>query len=88
MSPANLDRLAMVGESPYLVVDEVANRLRCSIRTIHELTRTEAIPHRKLPGSRRCLFLLVELDLWEAGAELEVVHPARGGRIVRPQRPE
>jgi hypothetical protein len=68
-----------------LLVEDVAARLRCSVRKVHELTRTMAIPHRRLPGSRRCLFLEVELEAWEAGAELEVVERERGGRVVRPQ---
>ena len=70
--------------SPYLVVEDVAERLHCSTRKVHELTRTGAIPHRRLPGSRRCLFLPSELDRWEAGAELEVLELAGSGRIVRP----
>jgi hypothetical protein len=73
-----------VPRSPYLVVDEVAARLRCSKASVHELTRTCAVPHRKLPGTRRCLFLEAELEAWEAGAVLEVVELPRGGRIVRP----
>jgi excisionase family DNA binding protein len=68
--------------SPYCTVEEVAERLRCSIATVHEWTRTGAIPHRRLPGSRRCLFLESELEAWEAGAELQVRELARGGRIV------
>ena len=71
--------------SPYLVVEDVAERLHRSIRSVHELTRTCAIPHRRLPGSRRCLFLLDHLEQWEDGAELEVVELARGGRVVRPR---
>jgi excisionase family DNA binding protein len=67
-----------------MLVEEVAERLRCSTRSVYELTRTFAIPHRRLPGSRRCLFLLPELEAWEAGAPLEVVRTARGGRVVRP----
>ena len=47
---------AITGGGPYLLVEDVAERLRCSTRTVHELTRTNAIPHRRLPGSRRCLF--------------------------------
>jgi hypothetical protein len=31
------------------------------------------------------LFLEVELEAWEAGAELEVVERERGGRVVRPR---
>jgi hypothetical protein len=71
--------------SPYLLVEDVADRLHCSTRTVHELTRTAAIPHRRLPGSRRCLFLKVELEAWEAGAMLEVRELAGDGRIVRPK---
>jgi excisionase family DNA binding protein len=75
----------MAGLSPYLLVDEVAERLRCSVRTIYELTRSQAIPHRRLPGGRRCLFLEPELEAWEAGAPLEVIETGRGGRVVRPR---
>ena len=71
--------------SPYLLVEDVAERLRCSRRTIHELTRTNSIPHRRLPGSRRCLFREDELAAWEDGARLEVVEVSHGGRIVRPR---
>jgi excisionase family DNA binding protein len=73
---------------PYLLVEDVAERLRCSRRTVHELTRTNAIPHRRLPGSRRCLFRPEELDAWEDGAELEVTALPRGGRVVSPRRPK
>lgn len=71
--------------SPYLLVADVAARLRCSTRSVHELTRLREIPHRRLPGSRRCLFLVEELEAWEGGAPLEVVEMARGGRVVRPR---
>jgi excisionase family DNA binding protein len=71
--------------SPYLLVEDVAQRLRCSRRTVHELTRTCAIPHRRLPGARRCLFREDELEAWEEGVPLEVVELARGGRVVRPK---
>lgn len=71
--------------SPYLLVEDVATRLRCSPRTIHELTRTRAIPHRRLPGGRRCLFREDELEAWEQGAPLEILETPGGGRVVRPQ---
>ena len=74
-----------VAVSPYLFVEDVAEHLRCSTRTIHELTRTLAIPHRRLPGGRRCLFRLDELEAWESGAPLEVIQTPRGGRVVRPK---
>lgn len=79
------ERLLAAARSPYLLVEDVAERLRCSTRKIHELTRTAAIPHRRLPGSRRCLFLEAELESWEAGAALELRELADGGRIVRPR---
>jgi excisionase family DNA binding protein len=71
--------------SPYLLVEDVASRLRCSRRTVHELTRTCAIPHRRLPGGRRCLFREDELEAWEEGAALEVIETVQGGRVVRPK---
>jgi excisionase family DNA binding protein len=74
-----------LAHSPYLLVEDVARRLRCSRRTVHELTRTCSIPHRRLPGGRRCLFREDELEAWEGGALLEVIETPRGGRVVRPQ---
>ncbi len=70
--------------SPYLLVEDVCERLHVRPRTVHEWTRLLEIPHRKLPGSRRCLFLADELEAWEAGARLEVVELPRGGRVVKP----
>jgi hypothetical protein len=51
---------------------------------VHELTRLSKIPHRRLPGSRRCLFRVDELEAWEDGARLEVREIAGGGRLVVP----
>lgn len=70
--------------SPFLVVEEVAERLRCSPRTVRELTRTGRIPHRRMPGSRRCLFRVDELEAWESGSRLRARDLADGGRIVEP----
>ena len=69
---------------PFLSVKEVAQRLHCSTRTIHELTRTRRIPHVKRPGGRRCLFRSGDLARWERGAGLEVTELPQGGRVVRP----
>lgn len=68
----------------YLTCEEVAERYRCSVRSIHEATRLREIPHFVRPGSRRCLFRDDWLERWEDGAALEVVEQGRGGRIVRP----
>ena len=70
----------------FLITSEVAARLRCSLRTVHELTRLNRIPHRRLAGSRRCLFRTDELEAWENGARLEIRVLPEGGRIVRPSR--
>lgn len=48
----------------FLTVEDVAERLRCSRRTVHELTRTDAIPCVRLPGVRRVLFDEDELVEW------------------------
>lgn len=67
----------------FLVTAEVAEFLRCSVRTVHELTRRRAIPHRRMPVTRRCLFMERELHEWLDGAGLEIVELPRDGRIVR-----
>lgn len=69
--------------APYLVLEEVAERLRCSTRVVQDLCRRRAIPHRRLPGTRRCLFVERELEQWENGAELDVVELEGEGRVVR-----
>ena len=71
--------------SPYLLAEDVAARLHVSMRTVHELTRTGGIPHRRLPGTRRVLFLEAELRAWEDGADLVAQMLPRGGRVVRPR---
>ena len=71
--------------SPYLTVEDVAELLRCSKRTVHELTRTKSIPHRRVSGTRRCLFVRDELDAWLDGAKLEAAELPRGGRVVKPK---
>ena len=71
--------------SPYLTTQDVAERLRCTVRTVHELTRNNEIPHRKLPGGRRCLFDEDSLKAWEDGAPLHTQHlpPWRQNRPAR-----
>jgi excisionase family DNA binding protein len=73
------------GMSRFLTVEEVAERLRCSTRTVHGRAARGEIPVRKLPGVRRLLFDEADLDAWAGGAELEVVDLRAGGRVVRPK---
>jgi excisionase family DNA binding protein len=68
----------------FLTVEQVAELLHMSKRTVHELTRTCAIPHRRIGGTRRCLFVRDELDAWLDGATIETRDAPNGGRIVRP----
>jgi hypothetical protein len=51
--------------------------------TIYEMTRSGAIPHRKLAGRRELLFPLVEPEGFENGAELETVRLPNGGPAAR-----
>jgi predicted DNA-binding transcriptional regulator AlpA len=74
------------GASPLLHVSDVADLLGCSVRSVHERTRLGEIPHRKLPGARRCLFLEADLLAWIDGAALEMLELPDGGRIVRPMQ--
>jgi hypothetical protein len=74
-----------VSASPFLLVEDVAERYRCHTRTIHERTRLNQIPHFKPPGARRCFFREDWLEAHEGGAELEVIEQPRGGRVVRPK---
>ena len=76
--------LTETAPSPFLTADEVAARLRCSLRTVHELARRNEIPLRRLPGCRRLLFAAEHLTQWEDGAPLEIIQLSRGGRVVRP----
>jgi hypothetical protein len=72
--------------TPFLLVDDVAVRYRCSTWTIHEKARLGQIPHRKLAGGcSRLLFVASDLTAWENGAELVVTETPSGGRVCRPK---
>jgi hypothetical protein len=73
------------GRGRFLTSIETAEWLRCSVRSVHELTRTLRVPHRRLPGQRRCLFVEEELTAWMNGVPLVVTELPEGGRIVRPE---
>jgi excisionase family DNA binding protein len=69
----------------YMLVEDVAELLACSKRTVHERARLGEIPHRRPPGARRLLFVEAEVRAWLDGADLERVELPRGGRVVRPR---
>jgi excisionase family DNA binding protein len=66
----------------YLTVEEAAKLANTSARSIHGLTRVNAIPLRRLPGMRRLLIPEAEFRAWIDGAALEVLDD---GRVVRPK---
>jgi hypothetical protein len=72
------------GRSPYLVIDEVAERYRVSTHTVQWWVASRSCPHFRRQGSRRVLFRPDWLDAWDAGAELEVVELSDNGRVCRP----
>lgn len=65
--------------SGLMVLEEVAKALRVSPRTVSEMMRARSIPHRRLRGLRRCLFIQQELAEWLDG----LVHRARRRRPKR-----
>lgn len=70
--------------NPLLSVEQVAALLCTSKRSVHEMTRLGQIPHRRVAGRRRCLFVPEELEAWLQGAPLDLVELEGGGRVVRP----
>ena len=71
----------MSGE--WLTVPEVADLLRCSVRSVHEKTRARQLPLRK--HGRTILFSRDEITQWLDGCELEQVTTRTGAVIVRPK---
>jgi excisionase family DNA binding protein len=69
----------------FLTVDDVAERLCCSVRTVHARVARSEIPFRRLPGCRRLLFDEDDIAAWANGAELEGIELRGGGQIVRPK---
>jgi excisionase family DNA binding protein len=68
--------------SRYLTLAEAARLLDLSTYTVRTRASAGEIPHRKLPGSFRILFLEHELAAWVDGAPIETV-PTDEGRVVR-----
>ena len=74
--------------SVFLTPDELARRWRLSRWQAYELTRTNRVPLVQLPGQRKILIPLADLERYEQGSvELELVetrNSAGCGRVVRP----
>lgn len=67
----------------YLSIEQAAEMLHCTPRSVHERTRLRAIPMRKVAGTRRVLIPRDELTAWLDGAELETIEKPDGSVIVR-----
>jgi excisionase family DNA binding protein len=67
----------------YLVTEDVAALLHCSVRSVQEHVARHSIPYRRVAGMRRTLFVREEIQGWLDGGELEVIEGARGGYVVR-----
>jgi excisionase family DNA binding protein len=68
----------------YLRVEDVAELLHVSTRSIHELTRANRIPCRRIAGTRRYICVPDEISQWLDGAALEVDDPDTGAKVIRP----
>jgi excisionase family DNA binding protein len=70
--------------TPYLTTEQAAQLLCVSTRTVRGLAAAKAIPHRRIGGTRRLLFLEAELVAFVDGADdLETIETVHGGRVVR-----
>ena len=70
--------------TPYPTTEQAAELLCVSTRTVRGLAAARSIPHRRIGGTRRLLFLEAELVAWVDGAgELEALDTVHGGRVVR-----
>lgn len=76
--------LAAVPTDDFMLSEDVADVLGVSRSTVQEWLGQGRIPHRKMPGTRRCLVPVKDFQAWLDGAELEMIPLAAGGRIVRP----
>lgn len=69
----------------FLLSEDVAELLGVSRSTVQEWLGRHLIPHRRLPGTRRCIIPRADFEQWLEGCELEATPLASGGRIVRPK---
>jgi excisionase family DNA binding protein len=68
----------------WMTVEEAADYVGMSPRSLSDLARARAVPHRRLPRTRRLRFRQGELDMWLDGCPLVSEDLDGGGRVVRP----
>jgi hypothetical protein len=72
--------------TPFRTTEQAAEILGYSVSWLHKQTRREAVPFRKLPHGRLCLFEEEPLRYWaDTGCELERIDLPGGGKIIRPK---
>jgi hypothetical protein len=69
----------------YLTTEELAVRLHVTPRSVSAYIAKDLIPYRKQPGIRRVLVPEPDFLAFMDGAELEVIYPPSGGKVVRPK---
>jgi hypothetical protein len=75
----------VVAVTKYVTVEQAADIVGIGVRRLRERAALGQVPHRRISGTRRLLFLPDELAAWADGAELETIRTAGGGRVVRPR---
>jgi hypothetical protein len=73
--------------TPHMLVEDVAELVGANLRMLQARAAAGGAPHRRIPGTRRLLFLEDELHAWIDGAELETIRTPNGSRVVRPKAP-
>jgi excisionase family DNA binding protein len=68
----------------WLTVEEAAEYVGLSPRSLSDLSRVRAVPHRRIPRTRQLRFRADELDQWLDGCRLVSEDLDGGGRVVRP----
>jgi excisionase family DNA binding protein len=68
----------------WLTVEEAADYVGMSPRSLSDLARARGVPHRRLSRTRRLRFRRDELDQWLDGCRLVSEDLDGGGRVVRP----
>ncbi|MGH9907050.1 MAG: helix-turn-helix domain-containing protein [Pyrinomonadaceae bacterium] len=67
MNPQPHKLVALVKSQPLLTVEDVAQRLRISPRTVYAMVAQNRIPYRKPPGTNLLRFDPEEYFAWEKG---------------------
>lgn len=76
----------IAGPERLLLAEEVAPLVGMATSTLTEHCRRGRFPHRRLPGTRRLLFVAADVQAYIDGCGLDMTRLADGGVIVKPAR--